>query len=400
MRRYLLRTLLLSGDVISYVLSFFLVLTLFKNLNYTPQLLYINTIIFLIFMIIEETYSLREDDLTKKSFSILKGVFFSYIVTFLFIYNISNKFYPLYFVTSWYFSLYFVIIFSRICIEKITIKWNIFFRKTLLIISNKNDKKDFREIFKTGFGKVNRVRNVLKINEILNMTDEELDNLIIENNLSQVIIFSKNMDFKTLMKIEGKFEGKLYYIKIVPDFNQLQLGGMEVIYINERLVLENRQRLLSPYRKIIKRVMDIILSIFFIIIFFPIMLITAFLIKLESSGPALFCQNRLSRKKGSFKVFKFRSMFMNAEEKLEKMLKEDEKIREEYKKWAKLKNDPRITKVGKWLRKLSIDELPQFFNVLLGDMSIMGPRPYLVSELKQMGYKSNIILATKPGITI
>ncbi len=385
--------------MLCYLAVFYITLYFFKNLDYTPQLLYINGIILFIFMFIEETYSLKEEDYIRRSFFIAKGVFFSYIVTFLFIYNLKDNLYPLFFVTVWYFSLFFFILFSRLLLERLSIRWNIYFRKTLLVISDNKDKKDFLDIFGRGKKKINRVRSVMKADDVLEMTEEDVNRLIIKYNLSQVIIFSRNIEFRKLIEIEERFEGKLYFIKVVPDITQLQLAEMEVLYVNERLVLENRQKLLSPYRRAIKRFIDIVLSVFFIILFSPVMIITAILIKLESRGPVFFCQDRLGKDKKTFRVIKFRSMYLNAEERLQQMLKEDKKIREEYEKYAKIKNDPRITKIGKLIRKFSIDELPQFFNVFLGDMSVMGPRPYLIAELEKMGRRANTILASKPGIT-
>jgi undecaprenyl-phosphate galactose phosphotransferase len=352
-------------------------------------------------MLIEETYSLKEEDIIKKTFFILKGVFFSYFISFLFVYNYQTeeKKYLFGFLTIWYVSLYFIIILIRYILEKLAVKWNIYFRKTLLVISTREDKKVFKDIFYKGFSRINRIRCVVKADKLMKMSDDEINQLIKRHNLSQVIIFAKNTKFEELMRLEEKLEGKVYFIKIVPDFNQLQLAEMEVIYINENLVLETRQRLLSPYRIWVKRFIDIILSIFFIVLFSPVMIITAIFIKLESPGPVFFRQKRLGKKKNVFYAWKFRSMFQNAEEKLHIMLKENEEVRKEYEKYAKLKNDPRITRVGQFIRKYSIDELPQFFNVFSGDMSIMGPRPYLLSELEKMGYKANIILSAKPGVT-
>ncbi|MGM0608079.1 MAG: exopolysaccharide biosynthesis polyprenyl glycosylphosphotransferase [Candidatus Muiribacteriota bacterium] len=399
MRRYFFRLLLMAGDLFAYVLSFFVILSFFTVLSYTPQLLIINGLIFFVFMIIEETYSLREEDYVKKSFYILKGVIFSCFVTFLFVYNTTEKFYPMLFIVIWYLLLYFFIISIRYAIERAAVKWNIYFRKTLLIVSDNYEKKVFKKIFSKGYSRINRVKRARKYQKILEMTDDELDDMIEKYNISQVIIFSRNMSFKTLMKLEEKIEGKVYFIKIIPAFNQIQLAEMEVININENLVLETRQKLLSPYRMLLKRVMDIILGIFFLILFSPVMILVALAIKIESPGPVLFKQKRLGRKKSIFYAWKFRSMYKDAEGRLNGLLEENPEMKAEYEKYAKISNDPRVTKVGRIIRKLSIDELPQFFNVFFGSMSVMGPRPYLVSELEKMGYKANIILAAKPGIT-
>lgn len=145
------------------------------------------------------------------------------------------------------------------------------------------------------------------------------------------------------------------------------------------LPIENIDSLVEkkPYQQAIKRVMDIILSLTAIICLSPVLLLIAILIKLDSKGPVLFEQERIGYKKKRFNMYKFRSMVVDAEAQFEKVktLNETNHI------MFKSKDDPRITRVGKFLRKSSLDELPQLFNILKGDMSIVGPRPPLEREL-------------------
>lgn len=154
---------------------------------------------------------------------------------------------------------------------------------------------------------------------------------------------------------------------------------------------------------ILYRLFDISFSLGAIVVFTPIMLIVAGLIKINSpKGKIFFKQKRLGLDGKLFNVYKFRTMVEDAENKLEKMLDEDNALREEYIKFRKLKNDPRIIpNIGNFLRKSSLDELPQFFNVLLGEMSIVGPRPYIENEFDIYPTKleMNIVTAVKPGIT-
>jgi lipopolysaccharide/colanic/teichoic acid biosynthesis glycosyltransferase len=150
-----------------------------------------------------------------------------------------------------------------------------------------------------------------------------------------------------------------------------------------------------------KRVFDIIFSLFAIILLTPIMIIIAILIKVNSpEGTVFFRQRRLGLYGEEFKVLKFRTMVPDAEKLLQKLLL-NPKIKEEYFTYRKLKNDVRIiTGIGQFLRKSSLDELPQFFNVLLGTMSVVGPRPYMKAEFYQ--YQDDTIdeiTSVKPGIT-
>lgn len=151
---------------------------------------------------------------------------------------------------------------------------------------------------------------------------------------------------------------------------------------------------------VIKRTFDIICGLIGVLILIPISIIIKIIyICNKDFSPIFFTQNRIGKNGKEFKFYKYRSMVANADEVLFRMLKEDKEIAKEYKKNKKLKNDPRITKVGELLRKTSLDELPQLINVLKGDMSIIGNRPYLPREKEDMGEYYDDIVKTKPGIT-
>lgn len=152
--------------------------------------------------------------------------------------------------------------------------------------------------------------------------------------------------------------------------------------------------------KFLKRTIDIMASIIGIILLLP-MTVAIWIanICVKDNGPIFFTQERIGKDGEFFKFYKYRSMVVDADDKLSKYLAENEEARDEYKKYKKLKKDPRITKVGKFIRKTSIDELPQFINVLKGQMSLVGPRPYLPREIKDMGESFNEIIKVKPGLT-
>ena len=152
-----------------------------------------------------------------------------------------------------------------------------------------------------------------------------------------------------------------------------------------------------------KRPFDFIFSLLVIIVTLPIFLIIVILIKLTDKGPIFFKQIRPGLNGKPFTVYKFRTMYLNNEEILQEYLEKNPKAREEWEKYRKLKTyDPRVTPIGKILRKFSLDELPQFFNVLKGDMSVVGPRPYIEKEFDEYQIPQEIrkkILSVKPGIT-
>lgn len=149
----------------------------------------------------------------------------------------------------------------------------------------------------------------------------------------------------------------------------------------------------------LKRTLDITASATALLLLSPVFLVTSLAIRKDSDGPAMFTQKRIGKDGKLFEIYKFRTMVPDADKKLFELLENDEEAAKEYKLNKKLKNDPRITKVGNFLRKTSIDELPQLINVLKGDMSLVGPRPYLPREIDDMeGYYEDII-ESKPGIT-
>lgn len=153
--------------------------------------------------------------------------------------------------------------------------------------------------------------------------------------------------------------------------------------------------------RVVKRIIDIVAGLVGVILLIPITALVWIvrIIKKENTGPLFYDQLRIGKNGKQFRMYKFRSMCMNADEKLKTYLAENEEARKEYKKYKKLKNDPRITKVGCFLRKTSLDEFPQFINVLFGSMSLVGPRPYLPREKEDMGEYYSTIVKVKPGLT-
>ena len=174
------------------------------------------------------------------------------------------------------------------------------------------------------------------------------------------------------------------------------MNGVSTDFQEEQVIEITKSKVIY---NVIKRVFDIILSFISIILLRPLFLLIAVLIKLDSKGPAIFKQKRIGLNGQAIYIYKFRSMIINAEDELERLMKENEDIRNEYLTNKKLKNDPRITKVGNLIRKTSLDEIPQLINILIGDMSFVGPRPYLYREIDDMGSYYNNIIKMTPGLT-
>ena len=152
----------------------------------------------------------------------------------------------------------------------------------------------------------------------------------------------------------------------------------------------------KPCYECFKRIFDLVVSLVAVIVLSPVLLVISLAIRLEDRGPILYRAQRVGRGGKPITVYKFRSMRMHAD-RLEDMLTPEEL--EEYKKNYKLEHDPRITKVGAFLRKTSLDELPQLFNILVGTLSLVGPRPVLQEETELYGDKRELLLSCKPGLT-
>ncbi len=150
----------------------------------------------------------------------------------------------------------------------------------------------------------------------------------------------------------------------------------------------------------VKRGMDIVFGLIGVICLVPLTIIIYICRKaLKEDGPIFYEQLRIGKDGKHFRLYKYRTMVVDADERLKEYLKENEDARKEFEENHKLKNDPRITKLGNFLRKTSLDEVPQFLNVLKGDMSLVGPRPIVNSEIPKFGNKIGIVHSVKPGIT-
>lgn len=189
-------------------------------------------------------------------------------------------------------------------------------------------------------------------------------------------------------------------LQIVPSIRGLPLYGMEVdhFFAHEVLLLTVRNNLARRFPQLVKRGFDILVSLSILVAAMPLLLWIA--LRVKSSGGAIFYgHKRRGQHNREFACYKFRTMAPNADQLLQELLANDPSAREEWERDFKLKNDPRITPIGRFLRRTSLDELPQLWNVLKGDMSLVGPRPIVAAELERYGTQVEYYLEAKPGIT-
>jgi undecaprenyl-phosphate galactose phosphotransferase len=189
-------------------------------------------------------------------------------------------------------------------------------------------------------------------------------------------------------------------VQLVPSLRGLPLYGMEAnhFFAHEVLILTMRNNLARRLPRLIKRCFDIVVSASVLLLASPLFLYIAFKVS-QSGRPIFFGHTRVGQRSQAFKCYKFRTMAPNADQLLSDLLARDPAARAEWERDFKLKDDPRITSIGRFLRKTSLDEIPQLWNVLKGDMSLVGPRPIVTAELERYGNQVDYYLEAKPGIT-
>jgi undecaprenyl-phosphate galactose phosphotransferase len=227
-----------------------------------------------------------------------------------------------------------------------------------------------------------------------------LDEIIKKLSIEQIIVAVPEANQQVVDIIMSDIYGKVESVKYLPDVNGTMTFSSEVQDFDGQLLIATSNDEMSFIGRFLKRLIDIFAGIVGVISLIPLMLYVKYkYIKSGDHDNIIFSQNRIGKNGKLIKIYKFRSMIPNAEVELERLMKEDPKIREEYLTNKKLKDDPRITSVGHFLRKTSLDEWPQFVNVLKGEMSFIGPRPYLPREKEDMGQYYDSIIKLKPGVT-
>lgn len=219
--------------------------------------------------------------------------------------------------------------------------------------------------------------------------------------ISTVIIAMPSLSPGQLAALTAHVQNFSINTMIIPDLKRIALLNTELLHLfyEEIFLMNIRNNLKSLPNRLVKQTFDLIVSLILMPLLLPLIGIIGIIIRLETPGHAIYAHDRIGEKGKPFRCYKFRTMQKDAEEKLNELLEESEEIRSEWEKHWKLKDDPRITKVGRFLRKTSLDELPQIFNVLRGSMSLVGPRPYLLRERDEIIDDLPLLCSTKPGIT-
>ncbi len=217
--------------------------------------------------------------------------------------------------------------------------------------------------------------------------------------LTYAIVAMPGVTSSQVVNLLEKYGQLFRHVLFIPD-----LFGFSSLWVVARdmggvLGLEVRQQLLLPGPQLLKVCLNMLLTLVSGLLIFPLILVCALAIKLDSHGPVFYGHTRIGKGRQHFTAWKFRSMYLDSDRILAEYLQAHPEMQEEWKQERKLKDDPRITRVGKFLRRTSLDELPQLWNVLLGEMSLVGPRPIVDDEVPLYGDKFDLYLKVLPGIT-
>ena len=232
-------------------------------------------------------------------------------------------------------------------------------------------------------------------------TFAEAEKVIEETGVRHAFIAAPGLPQEDLAALIYRVQPLVKNLGVIPNLVGVAMGSVEIerLYDERLVMLRLKNNLARPMNRFLKTAFDYIVTVLGTIAVSPILLFIALWIYKDSPGPVLFRHTRIGKDGKPFACYKFRSMCVDAKERLETLLETDPAAREEWERDFKLKNDPRITKSGAFLRKTSLDELPQIFNVLKGEMSLVGPRPIIAEELPRYGEFKEDYLMVRPGIT-
>lgn len=311
-------------------------------------------------------------------------------------------------IVAWMLSLFILPLF-RFLTEKILIKGKSWQRNVLILGAKKTGEMVWERIKRNkslgynlvGFLDDDEALTGRKLGEVRVLGKiQEIEKWVKDKEVRDVIIAMPGISREGLLKVVSLCEGLVDEIRIIPDMFGLATLGVEAADLDGILLFDLGWNLAKPHNVFIKRTVDIFFSGLGLIVISPLMLFLTVAVKRDSEGPVILKQERLGKGENIFKLLKFRTMYTNEEKRLREFLKKNSRARQEWEQFAKIKSDdPRVTGFGNWLRRCSLDELPQLVNVFKGEMSLVGPRPYLLRNRKKMGESIETITKTVPGMT-
>jgi len=412
--------ILLATDVFALIISFHV--SYFIRVSIIPNLFQIDMskffpiehfyklsymlVIFILIFFYEKLYT-RRFDFFEEFIFIVRGLFISVILIAVFIY--FSRTFEIFARTIFVLMLVsgaIIVPLFRFSIKKILMKIGLYL-KNALIIGNEGPVNEMMNTLKKLGAAGYTISDIIRLQGSFWHNPKNIAKLIkrieeqtIKNKLDTLILISEGISRERLDKLINPLENYVKEIKIVSDSSYLKTIGVQTEYLDELLIMRMANNLLSPVNRFFKRIFDIVVSILAFALFLPFFLLISILIKFESKGPVFFIHKRFGREGKPFNILKFRSMYLDADSKLDKYIDQNPELKREWQEFKKLKSfDPRVTRMGKFLRRFSLDEFPQILNVLKGEMSIVGPRPYMLREKKEIENSAAIIFRVKSGLS-
>ncbi|HMV37318.1 MAG TPA: sugar transferase, partial [Turneriella sp.] len=231
---------------------------------------------------------------------------------------------------------------------------------------------------------------------------DEVEAILARREVECVLLATPSSSREKTSALADKVYRHVHHVLMIPEMGSGALLNSELyhLFVNQMFLIKVRNSLTERPARFSKMLFDMVLVVLSLPVIAPVLLVIGIMVRATSPGPALFRQVRIGKNGKEIRVFKFRSMHRDAEAKLAELLAKDPAARAEWKKTHKLRHDPRVTKLGAFLRRTSLDELPQLINVLCGDMSLVGPRPVTETELKtKYKGKADYYKLVRPGIT-
>lgn len=396
--------LIIAGGISAYFLRFVPFFTQIKpilfDLTFREWLVYIIFIAFtsVFILAINDVYNLRNrNNFILEIFRLLFSLFAAFLI-FLFYGFLARNFFESRFI---FFSAL-IISFCFLVLERLVLS---FWEKTMyqkgegiifnqaIIIGNDENFKRLNKYFNDHPNYGYKIIKTLKTIDL-----KKIASLVAQNNIDDIILTITSHDQSLIDGLSNLCQEKAINLKYVPTFFEISLVGTQFEQIEGIPLLEIKQTSLDGWGRVYKRIFDAIIATLLSIICLPILAIIAILIKLDSKGSVLAkIPHRVGFKGKPFYMYKFRTMIQNADKLKNKLLPLNE--RRGGGPLFKLTNDPRITRFGKILRRTRLDELPQLFNVIKGEMSLVGPRPHEIQEVKQYESHQKRVFGVKPGIT-
>lgn len=413
MKRFISFLIILIGDILALIASFFISyyirisllpflfgmdLPAFFPASHFYQFSYL-IVVFLLIFFYEKLYT-RRFDLFEEFIFITRGLFIGvvFIVVIVYFSRSAEVFARTIFILMLFVGMA-VVPLVRFLIKKILIVSGLYNKKTLVLGVRGEVNKvimPLKKLEASGY----QLAKIVQLDSPSNWQEDLGASAELAHQYETIIVVSHGFTRQQQDQVLNYLEHQVKEIKLLSDFNFLKTIGVETEYVDELLMIRMANNLLSPLNRIFKRIFDLVVSLVAIILLLPLFIFLWLVIKLESRGPIFFTQERFGQGGRKFKFIKFRSMYVNGDEKLAVFLKDNPQLQQEWDTYKKLKSyDPRVTKVGKFLRRFSLDELPQIIHVLMGDMSIVGPRPYLIREMEEIEKSAAIIFKVKSGLT-